>query len=371
MFSILFGFSSLSLVAQEKAELSSSDKKKIEKAEKELLKAEKKYKEADKLFAEVVEKQSDLTAEESDKLNNKAMGKQIESITIEFEAKSDKYNVYALRVELFWVRNPSYIEVMRYANSLDNDAKNDFSSANELFKEQSGISDNLIRLGKISDARDFLNKALDKMIQAFELCANPSTVESAPVTQPETIQYKADTISYDSTKIMPQTSVSIDSAAVPNSKDTIISISNPASAEITEPAPAQEKTEPLPVAQDSSPAEVTAPAPQTQAMPEPTPEAVQPASPPSTAEPVVIDTPSAPVSIKESESGVVYKVQIAASRVPLNAQQLSEIYSGTETPEEQLIAEWYKYTIGSFSDYESAKSFKESCGVEDAFVVRR
>jgi hypothetical protein len=67
--------------------------------------------------------------------------------------------------------------------------------------------------------------------------------------------------------------------------------------------------------------------------------------------------------------GFTYKVQIAASRVPMTNELLKNIYSGPEQPEQSYSGEWYKYTIGSFSSSASAMQLRESCQVRDAFVV--
>lgn len=74
-------------------------------------------------------------------------------------------------------------------------------------------------------------------------------------------------------------------------------------------------------------------------------------------------------STKSVVSGVTYRVQIAASRVPLNNDALSGIYRGTEQPVENYEDEWYKYSIGYFPSYESARQFRDQCSVQGAFIV--
>ncbi|MBN1184347.1 MAG: hypothetical protein JXB49_18800 [Bacteroidales bacterium] len=70
-----------------------------------------------------------------------------------------------------------------------------------------------------------------------------------------------------------------------------------------------------------------------------------------------------------SGSGIIYRVQIAADKHPLNQSTLRKIYYGNNTVE--MISEngWYKYSIGDFNSYAEANTFRNGCGVYDAFIV--
>ena len=77
--------------------------------------------------------------------------------------------------------------------------------------------------------------------------------------------------------------------------------------------------------------------------------------------------PSETVSI--STKDVIFKVQISAARKKLSNETLADIYNGNEKVD--LIEEdnWYKYSIGQYSNYKQAVDLKNSVNVEGAFVV--
>jgi len=75
-----------------------------------------------------------------------------------------------------------------------------------------------------------------------------------------------------------------------------------------------------------------------------------------------------PISI--NKSGVVFKVQVAASKRRLSQRKLSNIYNGPRVIEEEFHNDgYYKYYIGYYSTYEDAQKEKLSCNVDDAFIV--
>lgn len=69
------------------------------------------------------------------------------------------------------------------------------------------------------------------------------------------------------------------------------------------------------------------------------------------------------------EKGFLYKVQIAASRRKMKAQEIKGIYSGADLITESYEDNWYKYTIGKFGLYNEAKSYKNTVKVKGAFVI--
>ncbi len=76
-----------------------------------------------------------------------------------------------------------------------------------------------------------------------------------------------------------------------------------------------------------------------------------------------------PITPVETDT-IIYKVQIAADRVQLNAEKLKRIYNGNEEVTEEYVNGWYKYSIGNFGTYEDAANFKQLAGVIDAFIVQ-
>ena len=66
---------------------------------------------------------------------------------------------------------------------------------------------------------------------------------------------------------------------------------------------------------------------------------------------------------------MTFKIQIAASKNPINNDKLKNIYCGNEEVREIVESGWYKYMIGSFSKYSEALSHKNSVNVIGAFVV--
>lgn len=66
---------------------------------------------------------------------------------------------------------------------------------------------------------------------------------------------------------------------------------------------------------------------------------------------------------------VIFKVQIAASKVPLSIKKLRAIYPSTEIINNEKDGEWYKYSVGSYKSYEEAYQAKKRMGVKGAFIV--
>lgn len=68
-------------------------------------------------------------------------------------------------------------------------------------------------------------------------------------------------------------------------------------------------------------------------------------------------------------TGFLYKVQIAACRVALDAATLSGIYNGKERITETIEDNWYKYTIGNFTTHNEARQLRDALSVPGAFVA--
>ncbi len=73
--------------------------------------------------------------------------------------------------------------------------------------------------------------------------------------------------------------------------------------------------------------------------------------------------------INNSKKGLIFKVQIAASPVPLSIEKLRKIYPSNEILNNEMEDNLYKYSVGRFSSYEQAYAYKQRMGVKGAFVI--
>lgn len=70
-----------------------------------------------------------------------------------------------------------------------------------------------------------------------------------------------------------------------------------------------------------------------------------------------------------ADEEVIYRVQIAANRTELSQRALSKMYYGNKRVEMINENGWYKYSVGDFTTYEEASTFRKSTGMSNAFVV--
>ncbi len=73
--------------------------------------------------------------------------------------------------------------------------------------------------------------------------------------------------------------------------------------------------------------------------------------------------------VSTSENKIVFKIQIAADKRLLSSEKLHAIYSGYEKISRFEEDNWYKYSIGEFSNFNDANELRKSCGVKGAFVI--
>lgn len=66
---------------------------------------------------------------------------------------------------------------------------------------------------------------------------------------------------------------------------------------------------------------------------------------------------------------IEWHVQIAASRIGLSQNELSQIYSGNENISLIIEDGWYKYRLKAGTSYSTAAKIKQECGIEKAFIV--
>lgn len=74
-------------------------------------------------------------------------------------------------------------------------------------------------------------------------------------------------------------------------------------------------------------------------------------------------------SIVSDSLGFVFKIQIAACRVQLDAKTLKGIYNGSEKINEVYEDNWYKYLIYKYSSYRLARKIKDQIKVPGAFII--
>ncbi len=74
-------------------------------------------------------------------------------------------------------------------------------------------------------------------------------------------------------------------------------------------------------------------------------------------------------TVSGSAREVVFKVQIAAARNPMNNRLLNQRYNGPMEINKDKVGGWHKYSIGEFSNYEEANKQKKQADVEGAFVT--
>lgn len=67
--------------------------------------------------------------------------------------------------------------------------------------------------------------------------------------------------------------------------------------------------------------------------------------------------------------GLIFKVQVAASRNKLSDAYLKEIYNGNETIDMLIEDNWYKYSLGKLNKYDQALDLKNQINVDGAFIV--
>jgi tetratricopeptide (TPR) repeat protein len=71
----------------------------------------------------------------------------------------------------------------------------------------------------------------------------------------------------------------------------------------------------------------------------------------------------------DNSKGVVYKVQIFASRIPTQMNEIKRKYKGNMDIQKVYEDKWYKWTIGEYPSYTEARKCFFSSGVYDAFIV--
>jgi len=73
------------------------------------------------------------------------------------------------------------------------------------------------------------------------------------------------------------------------------------------------------------------------------------------------------------ESGIYYRVQIAAGHRPVNTQRYFRSYRLEYSVMREVHEEWYKYSVGSFAEYKDARDYRvhlsNTTTINDAFIA--
>ncbi len=83
----------------------------------------------------------------------------------------------------------------------------------------------------------------------------------------------------------------------------------------------------------------------------------------------VMDTVAEKQHTPQSTDTIIFRIQIAASKVPLPESKLKKIYPGFKFAYVDKDEGWYKYLVGEFKTYEEAYEAKKAIGVKGAFIV--
>lgn len=73
--------------------------------------------------------------------------------------------------------------------------------------------------------------------------------------------------------------------------------------------------------------------------------------------------------LNNAGGGIIFKLQIAASKKPLSKQYLKNIYCDNKDITEIYYDNWYKYSIGEYHNYYEAIEIKKNVNIHGAFIV--
>jgi hypothetical protein len=413
------------ILEDDKISISVAEQKKIDKAEKEIQKSAEIMKEADKYYAELATKQAELSSEESDKLNNKALDKQMEALKMLQSGNNKKFDTYSNIAIEFWKRYKGNPEELGYPKAMENEARNNFKSSHGQLDDAQETKDKLLAYSKMSTASETLSKAVEGIKKAIDiylttkLSASPSSQtlsKTAQQTLPSSDTAQTDTSkngNYFSPNIKAKPDiykeVKINDASVdrfnkfikdsfPNDYEKyIVDFSTINNGDIEAIKASwyrymHEKYPLIPVLTDSSKTGIPASSIKTQEIlkgeirDEKSQKSKMSGNEEVQKKPSTMHEPQASSNISSSEKkikvaqhemkpsvsieakGFIFKVQVAASRVPLNQDMLNNIYSGPETTEESLEDEWYKYSINCGNDYNKACELLKNIYIKGAFI---
>lgn len=436
---ILFTLLQLSYVrsqAPEKPfELTSSDSKKLEKADKLLLKSDDKNKEAEIIYTEVSTEQDKLSTADIEKKNNKALQCQVDAILIKKDALDIKYEVYQKRIDEYLRNNNLNQTTIDRCAGLLSEAKLKRESSEGMFNEAKEEKDLLMKYSKVTSAIELSSQAIDGLIKIADILTNPpapefvsvpdtilavkqDTIAPAPqvtpgFTEPAKTDTKSDNV-YQAVKInkemldrfnnfLQNTYPSeyekflVDFSAMSFSDldamrnawykylygenyvvpEDSVKLLEPDSVKSEQIALLDQIKQDSIAKADSAKLAMAAAENITKSVSAKNKKGKGAKKTPVIPETKVLSDGDESAGYKNKrrdaiageQLGFTYRVQIVACRVPMRKYMLDEVYKGTEIPEERYENEWYQYSIGPFASFNDAVTFRESCGVKDAFIL--
>jgi hypothetical protein len=465
--------------------LNSSDQKKLDKAGKLEQQAADVNKEADDLFAKSASVSVSSDASDAEKLNNKAIEKQIEALKLTDKAQRIIFEVYLQKLNKYAAGyNGNTADLDRIKNQQES-AQQSFQNATGQVEEASTFNDNLVQYSRLSSAVDQEKTAVSNLKSTFESIGSPATSVAQPVEQPSTTLsqsssdsmvlsapslptppvviappdvtvpgpsvaasepaqttpipsnvsqdtsknniYKAVRVNEDMVDIFNKflsekypsnyqdylfdfnsldysnleavrnawyqylygpdyanNVESTDSASTKAAADSLKLLAQADSIRKDSIAKAsmQTSTEQALLAQaDNKKANTKGSKKKTKAGKKQKEQVIsedlsatstssfETSTGKSTTKPRKVLKPKFNDTTEFITSGFTYQVQIAACRAQLSPAYLSYIYKGGEKPVETTEDNWYKYSVGTFMSYKSARRFRDNCGVHGAFIV--
>jgi len=354
-----------------KSIFSGSDLKKLDKTKSYEIQAEQLIEEANELYMETFAVQGDYELDEDKiekkvkQLENKAQKKQIEAAEYYKLINLTKFGIYKSYIEKFWLDfegdESSYIN----ARLIEEQSNDLYYQASILRSEASKISDNKENVENLNSAYDLEIKSLEKQLSALGIYYGIDYTPSDERAE----QVSADVIDIEETEPGQQQLYYQEPAdqetELPPVRDTTIGIDYTPSDETAEQVSADitdiEETETEPI---QRPLYYEEPVDQETELPP--------------VQDIVISEP-AKTRIQEEDTdesyyihevgGVIFRVQIAANRVPLTKEQLSRIYKD-DYPAEMIEEEgWFKYQILGVRLFSDALKILRNSQVKKAYII--
>lgn len=405
----LFAFLLISLffepVVAQMPDFSNKDMKKLEKAEELKNEAEELQLKANELYLEASVLQQDeefdiskKLQKEAGKLEKQALKNEEEAADLFEESAELKKEVYSSSIEAFWKNYDGSEEDYTNAKLIEETADEYFFRANEIRRDASKIKDDKDAVLKHNEAYELELIALEKLKSAYDIYkygpsgivtypdeeVNEETHTMAESKKPASTELPEEQIAETGTQVNPEPGeVNVDQQQLGMITDHL------ERRETTNDSAARFHPSSLITGFDTESLRTSMEAYQSMQMPESTYEPAEeieitdaadtaftssenqeadPAKPMESDGPVEIGEVTESI-VPDPNSVIIYKVQLAADRAPINQNVLKKLYYGDREIERINEDGWYKYSIGDFDTYEKADAFRKSLGVKDAFVV--
>ncbi len=187
IFCMFFLAPQLNAAEENKIYLTSSDIKKLNKAEDMFQKGSILMQEADQMYLEMSNVQSELSTSDIEKINEKIIKKQLEASKSFEKSNKIRYEVYQTKINEFNSKYKGSPDEIGYAKTLEEQGRMGFQSAKAQRDDASSSNNNLEKYAKVSSAYDQENTAIDNLKKAFEIYSSiPFTgtvayIETSPI----------------------------------------------------------------------------------------------------------------------------------------------------------------------------------------------